>query len=151
MSLVDARVAARDASLDRSRAGVSHHPRRAAGKRVGVTGDFHVSAQWADARTRVLEPVGELDIATVPRLERHLDRELLRAGCGRLVLDTGGLCFVDACGLHGLLRARLRAEVLDRDLRLVVGSGSFARLLTVTGLEGSFVIHASVAEATTAV
>lgn len=133
------------------RAGVSHHPRRDDGKRAAVTDDFQVSARWAGARTRVLEPVGELDIATVPRLDRHLDRELLRAGCARLVLDTGGLCFVDAGGLHCLLRARLRAEVLDRDLRLVVGPGAFARLLAVAGLEGSFAIHPSVAEATTAV
>ena len=51
----------------------------------------------------VVRPVGELDMATVGAVEEEL-RELLDSGFHRLVLDLGGLTFMDSTGLHLAMR-----------------------------------------------
>lgn len=56
--------------------------------------------------TVTVAPAGELDIATVPALERDLNR--LCGGAGRLVLDLSRLEFMDSAGVHMLERLRGR-------------------------------------------
>jgi anti-anti-sigma factor len=55
----------------------------------------------------VLAPRGELDMATVGAVEQEL-RRLVDSGFRTLVLDLGGLSFMDSTGLH--LVARWTAE-----------------------------------------
>jgi anti-sigma B factor antagonist len=50
-----------------------------------------------------VRPIGSLDLATVPVLEQQLE-ELRDAGFRRLIVDLGGLCFMDSTGLHLALR-----------------------------------------------
>jgi anti-anti-sigma factor len=47
----------------------------------------------------VVAPHGELDMATVGALELEL-KSLREAGFGAIVLDLGGLSFMDSSGLH---------------------------------------------------
>jgi anti-sigma B factor antagonist len=51
----------------------------------------------------VVSPRGELDMATVGAVEAELKR-LLGSGVGHIVLDLGGLTFMDSSGLHLLTR-----------------------------------------------
>ena len=51
----------------------------------------------------VVRPRGELDMATVGALEQEL-RHLQRSGVRALVLDLGGLTFMDSTGLHLVMR-----------------------------------------------
>jgi anti-sigma B factor antagonist len=55
-------------------------------------------------RDRVLvEPRGELDMATVGAVEQEL-RRLHESGFRNIVLDLGGLSFMDSSGLHLVIR-----------------------------------------------
>jgi anti-sigma B factor antagonist len=51
----------------------------------------------------VVAPRGELDMATVGVVEQEL-RQLRESGFGRIVLDLGGLSFMDSSGLHLVMR-----------------------------------------------
>ncbi len=51
----------------------------------------------------VVAPRGELDMATVGKLDQEL-RQLHESGFSRIVLDLGGLSFMDSSGLHLVMR-----------------------------------------------
>ncbi len=69
----------------------------------------------------VLVLSGELDLASAPMLEREL-REAEAASPSRLVIDLGGLAFMDSTGLQALLRARERANTNGHQLALTACS-----------------------------
>jgi anti-sigma B factor antagonist len=86
-------------------------------------------------RERVrIAPAGELDIATVPRLEDTI-RELVDAGFDRVVLDLANVEFLDSTGLRLILQWHASAE-RDR-LRFEVWPGPPAvqKLFTLTGAD----------------
>jgi anti-anti-sigma factor len=76
---------------------------------------------------------GELDILTVPRLDRELRRA--QAAAGSIVLDLRGLDFVDSSGAHFLLAAQRR--ICDAGGRLVVvrGPDEIDWFFTLVGLD----------------
>ncbi|MEU1389322.1 MULTISPECIES: STAS domain-containing protein [unclassified Nonomuraea] len=92
--------------------------------------------------------IGELDSSNSPRLESFTERHL-RPGAG-MVLDLGGLTFMDSRGLHVLLR--LDAAVLEGGgvLRLAGVQELPARVLQVTGVWSSLTVHAQVDDAVAA-
>ncbi|MER6509079.1 STAS domain-containing protein [Nonomuraea sp. NPDC001636] len=92
--------------------------------------------------------VGELDASNSTRLESDTERHL-RPGAG-MVLDLGGLSFMDSRGLHVLLR--LNATVLEHGgvLRLAGVQELPARVLQVTGVWSSLTVHADVDDAVAA-
>jgi anti-anti-sigma factor len=51
----------------------------------------------------VVSPRGELDMATVGAVDAEL-QQLRQTGTERIVLDLGGLTFMDSSGLHLLVR-----------------------------------------------
>jgi anti-anti-sigma factor len=51
----------------------------------------------------IVSPRGELDMATVGAVEAEL-HQLRRNGVASIVLDLGGLTFMDSSGLHLLVR-----------------------------------------------
>jgi anti-anti-sigma factor len=51
----------------------------------------------------IVSPRGELDTATVGAVDVEL-KELRRAGVQTIVLDLGGLTFMDSSGLHLIVR-----------------------------------------------
>jgi anti-anti-sigma factor len=76
---------------------------------------------------------GELDIATAPRLNAGLLRELL-AGLD-VELDLSRVGFMDACALGTIMGARARFERREQTfLVLLEPSSQPHRLLTLTGI-----------------
>jgi anti-sigma B factor antagonist len=68
---------------------------------------FSCDVTQRDGRV-VVAPRGELDMATVPRLDQELERHV-RDGAGKtVVLDLRALTFMDSSGLH--LTARWAQE-----------------------------------------
>lgn len=65
-------------------------------------GPFTCQVSRGDGQA-VVSPRGELDMATVGAVEQEL-KDLRRSGVGRIVLDLGGLTFMDSSGLHLLVR-----------------------------------------------
>lgn len=98
-----------------------------------------VGPSRAAGGTTLLEIRGELDILAVSVLSDRLD-EITGAQGVDLVLDVRAVTFIDCAGLSLLSRARQRTRQRGGRLRLTGadGGGSVARLLRMTGLEGSF-------------
>jgi anti-sigma B factor antagonist len=78
-------------------------------------------------------PVGELDLATAPALERVL--EALMAEAPAVELDLSGLVFADCAGLRPVRRA-LHSASFTR-LRISGARPHLRRVLELTGLQES--------------
>ncbi len=95
----------------------------------------------SEAGAIVIEVTGELDIATVPELDRAF-AEASR-GQGPLLVDLCATSFVDSTGLHSLLAARHRITAQGRRFALASpAGGQFAQLLEMTGSDQAFVCFA---------
>jgi anti-anti-sigma factor len=91
------------------------------------------AAPHGDARSIVFRASGELDIATVPELRRHLEAALAR-GLSRLVVDLSEVSFMDSVSLATMIAVRQRLGD-DGRLALVVVPESFVWLtLQAAGL-----------------
>ena len=87
----------------------------------------------------VVSVTGDLDLESAPQLH---DCAVLAAAeeSPRLVLDLGGVTFMDSSGLKCLLSIRRRVEQEGGTLALVAIPYSVRRVLSVTGTEGFFAI-----------
>lgn len=85
-------------------------------------------------------PVGELDIATAPRLEREL-HELRSSGFDHVVLDMRGLTFMDSSGVRVVVAEHRFAEAGDREFSLISGPPAIQRVLEVCGMLGHLHLH----------
>jgi anti-anti-sigma factor len=81
---------------------------------------------------------GELDVATVPQLDRVLREPQVQARL--VVLDLRELEFMDSCGAHALVGHALRARKAGRRLVLLRGRAIVDRMLTLTGCCGDLEI-----------
>lgn len=90
---------------------------------------FEVEIRPARRRVAVV-PRGELDLATVERLEAEIE-PLAQAGFDEVVLDLRRVSFVDSTGLCLIVRLARRSDVT---VRLVDGPPAVARLFDLTGL-----------------
>lgn len=97
----------------------------------------------------VLAVGGELDLGSTPRLRDAALKRLL-AGDRVLVLDLGGLEFLDSTGLGVVVAILKRARTLGTDLRLVVTRERVRAPFTVTGVDRLLPIHDDVAAAVAA-
>ncbi len=79
---------------------------------------------------------GELDSATAPLLQEHLDRAA-RSGTA-VVIDLAGLGFIDSSGLEVLLRADRELRAVDGQLVLLGGSPAVYRVFELAGVDRYF-------------
>jgi anti-sigma B factor antagonist len=88
----------------------------------------------ASGTTRTVAVSGEVDLLVAGRLAAAID-EAFAAGPETVVIDLGGVGFMDSSGIHVIVRAQRRAE--DAAVRLVVIPGSVAvrRAFAVSGLQ----------------
>ncbi|MCP2337352.1 STAS domain-containing protein [Actinomadura rupiterrae] len=82
---------------------------------------------------------GDLDVATKPELVVFLAGVLL-AGDQRMVLNLGGVTFIDASGAGALVGFWKLARQQDTALVLVDSADCVLRLLAITGLDLLFVL-----------
>ena len=92
-------------------------------------------------RTALVELRGELDIATVSQVAEVLDGlEPNASGVRHVVLDLRGLTFMDASGLHELIRQNDYARQNRHNLAVVRGRKAIERLLELTAVEELLVL-----------
>jgi anti-sigma B factor antagonist len=92
-------------------------------------------------RTALVELRGELDLATVPQVAEVLDGLAPGADSVRhIVLDLRGLTFMDASGLHELIRQNNYARENRHNLAVVRGRKAIERLLALTAVEEILVL-----------
>jgi len=85
-----------------------------------------------DGPKTVWHPAGELDIATVPVLERALFASFEDGGV--VVLDLSQVSFCDSTGVHLLVRASRHAQGHGVGFTIVSPSAEVSRLLGLCGL-----------------
>lgn len=86
--------------------------------------------------TLIVSVSGELDIATTEQLRSHLLALLQKAGgAKKLVIEVGGLSFIDAAGLGILVSVHNQALSRHTPVHLVNVPPPMRRLLRITGLD----------------
>jgi anti-anti-sigma factor len=90
----------------------------------------------------LLRVAGELDLATADLLRARV-REVLAPGSGvqRLVLDLGGLEFMDVTGLGALLEARRKASEVGGSLVLRRPRPMVVRILNLLELDDALQVE----------
>jgi anti-sigma B factor antagonist len=87
----------------------------------------------------VLSVVGDVDLASAPRLVTHAS-DALRHGANGLVLDLREVEFMDSAGLAALLNVLRRATAAGRNLVIAELQPQVRRLLADTRLDRHFTI-----------
>ena len=96
---------------------------------------FAVEVERGTAGT-IVQPRGELDVATVETLRTTLDAAIAATEHGaRLVLDLRGLSFIDSNGLHLLVALDERAQRDGFQLSLLAPAAPIDRAIRVCGLD----------------
>ena len=78
---------------------------------------------------------GDLDMSATFRLEPAIDRLIASVDVGELVLDLGGLKFIDSSGIGLLLSAHERTREADKRLSIRPGRPETQRVLRLAGVE----------------
>ncbi|MGC4770039.1 STAS domain-containing protein [Micromonospora sp. DT44] len=93
----------------------------------------HFEARTSTAPGRIVVTLtGECDLAAQPELTTVLSAAVRAAAV--VVVDVGGLRFLDSTGLHGLVTAHQAARADGRHLYAVNASGPVATVLDITGV-----------------
>lgn len=90
---------------------------------------------------------GEIDLSNATSLRARID-ELVHRGDRRLVVDLGGVGFMDSSGLSVLVAGMKRMREAGGELAIACPNEPILKVFAVTGLDRVFSIRASVAEAT---
>mgnify|MGYP000276419856 CR=1 FL=1 len=90
--------------------------------------------------------IGEVDVYTAPKLKQQLV-ELIESGCINVVVDLGGVAFIDSSGLGVLVSALRRARERDGAVRIVCTRDNVLKIFRITGLDKVFPIFSNTAEA----
>jgi anti-sigma B factor antagonist len=78
--------------------------------------------------------MGELDVATAPRLRATLEQAI--AASGDLEIDLRGCGFVDSSGIATLVWCAVRLKERDRKLTLLGARERVRRILDLAGIAG---------------
>lgn len=81
-----------------------------------------------------LSLAGELDITSAGGLEQRLQALLEQDRTSRIVLDLGGLSFIDSTGLRAIVIGADACKSRGCELLLVPGPPAVQRLFELTGL-----------------
>ncbi len=84
---------------------------------------------------------GEMDLSTVPAVERDGLNALADPAVLTLVLDLAEVTFIDSTGIGTLVRLRVAAESHDKRLILAAPSDAVLRVLALTSLSDVFTIE----------
>jgi anti-anti-sigma factor len=82
----------------------------------------------------VVSPRGELDMATVGAVEQEL-KQLRGTGVDAIVLDLGGLTFMDSSGLHLIMRWANEASKDGFAFEVAPGPPTVQRIFELAAIE----------------
>jgi len=104
--------------------------------------DFAVSSETLGPGRGLVSLRGEVDIYTAPRLKERLVG-LLDDGVTGVVVDLSEVTFIDSTALGVLIGGVRRLREAEGRMALVVATRPVERVLTLTGLDRVFTIHAT--------
>jgi anti-anti-sigma factor len=111
-------------------------------KHNGMTGPETLGVRLrTHRRTALIELFGELDLATVGQVADTFNHLALDPdGFSHVVLDLRGLTFMDAAGIHELVRQSNDAHQNQRNLAIVRGNASISRLMALAAVDALLVL-----------
>jgi anti-anti-sigma factor len=91
----------------------------------------------------VVSVFGEIDLSSAPKLDALITRAITQAGdTGCVVVDLGGVEFMDIVGLGSLIRGRAKLlKEIPEGMFVVVCGGQVRRLVEVAELTEVFVVY----------
>lgn len=95
----------------------------------------------------VVAPIGELDLASVPRLRQEV-LAVLAGGARDVVLDLGAVDFVDSVGLGGVVAVAKRVRGAGGRFEVARPERRVWDVFTLVGLDRILECHPSVEAAT---
>jgi anti-sigma B factor antagonist len=95
----------------------------------------------------VVQPKGEIDLYTAPRLREELSG-LVQQGRTQLVVDLSSVEFLDSTGLGTLIGSLKRCREAGGELVLAGASETVRKVLGITGLDKVFALHPTAEDAT---
>jgi anti-anti-sigma factor len=101
-----------------------------------MNGDLLTVTVERDGDVLVIRPSGELDLSTTQTLDAEL-RKGLAGDASQVILDLGGLSFIDSSGLRLLVFASARGRDSGDRLRMLRATEPVQRMLALTGLDHS--------------
>ena len=93
-----------------------------------------------DGNVVVINVQGEIDAATAPVLDQEL-READDCSTAEVIIDFGGVDFIDSSGLSVLVAAQKRLRNRDATLVVVNAQASTRRLFEIAGLDNVLTIR----------
>jgi anti-sigma B factor antagonist len=108
------------ASLGRGRARRRSAAHRSAADHQPATGVIALTVHTLHGSPTVIALSGDLDLASAPQFQSEVDR-IDFSSVTRLILDLRELTFIDAAGLHSVLR--LQERCLARSVALAIRPG----------------------------
>lgn len=94
------------------------------------------TCSWTNGAEDVawVQVAGELDVATTEQLQHTLGEAQSQSRL--VVLDLGGLTFLDSCGVHAIFDASVRARKAGRRLLVLRGPPHVNRVFALTVTSG---------------
>ena len=94
----------------------------------------------------VVRATGELDLHTAPALREELDA-VVNAGAQEVVVDLGGVGFMDSTGLSVIVATVAALRENGGELRVVSGADRITKVFTLTGVDQQIGMFETVDEA----
>jgi anti-sigma B factor antagonist len=113
-----------------------------------VNVDISISRTTA-GNVPIVAVTGEVDVYSAPALKDKIT-ELIGSGETTLIVDLGGVAFLDSTGLGALVEGRTATADAGGSMPLVCGQERILKLFTITGLDGVFTIHPTISAAVAA-
>ncbi|MEU5182312.1 STAS domain-containing protein [Streptomyces longwoodensis] len=114
-----------------------------------MTDTLELTVQHPRPGLAIAMVAGDVDLHTADTLRRDAST-LIEGGCPQLVLDLSRVGFFDSAGLSALIGLWHAAQAQGGALGLAEVPDRLMRMLTLTGLDTILTVHATTAEALTA-
>ncbi|MEU6530206.1 STAS domain-containing protein [Streptomyces sp. NPDC046928] len=114
-----------------------------------VTDTLQLTVQHPRPGLAIAVVAGDVDTRTADTLRREAS-EVIEQGCPHLVLDLSQVGFWDSAGLSALIGLWHAAQAVSGALRLAAVPDRLMRMLVLTGVDAVLPVHATAAEAVTA-
>ena len=111
-----------------------------------VSDALDTTVRYTGERTAVVVVPGDGDLHTAPVLRAEA-RTAMTQGARHLVLDMGGVDFVDSTGLSTLIVLLHATQDAGGSLRVACVPERLVRMVTMTGIAELLPVHETVAEA----
>jgi anti-sigma B factor antagonist len=109
--------------------------------------EFRICAAVLDDEVHVVSVAGELDLHTAGELSAELDGAIAR-GPKRIVIDLGGVTFLDSTALGALVTAAKRARAAGAPTLVVVTDDPHTlKIFRITGLDAVLGLRRTLSEA----